>query len=109
MEVILQRLLMEEDWRDVVDAAADCLLPLILAHQAAFQQLGKPGPPQLACLPHTLLLEVACFSSQPASVRTGHILSLFPAHRLAFHVVDDVMKSRGQRDLIQGRGPQESI
>lgn len=44
MEVILQRLLMEEDWRDVVDAAADCLLPLILAHQAAFQQLGKPGP-----------------------------------------------------------------
>ena len=35
------RLLLEQDWRDLVDAAADCLLPLILAHQPAFQQFGE--------------------------------------------------------------------
>ena len=87
MEVILQRLLMEEDWRDVVDAAADCLLPLILAHQAAFQQLGKPGPPQPACLPHTLMCRLPAFAASQRDSEQDTASPCSWPHRLAFHVV----------------------
>lgn len=31
---------MEGDWREVVDGAADSLLPLIVTHSQAFQRLG---------------------------------------------------------------------
>lgn len=41
LEAVLHRLLMEEDWREVVDAAAECLLPLILIYQPSFQRLGS--------------------------------------------------------------------
>lgn len=41
MWTVLQRLLASDSDRDVVDSAADALLPLILAFPHAFQRLGE--------------------------------------------------------------------
>ncbi len=38
----MRRLLLEDVGRDVVELAADALLPIIAAHPAAFQTLGDP-------------------------------------------------------------------
>ncbi len=40
LERVMRRLLLEDVGRDVVELAADALLPLIAAHPAAFQSLG---------------------------------------------------------------------
>ena len=47
MWTVLQELLASDSDRDVVDSAADALLPLILAFPAAFQRLGEEA---LTCL-----------------------------------------------------------
>jgi len=39
-EAILRRLLLADAGRDLVDLAADALLPLLVAHPADFQALG---------------------------------------------------------------------
>lgn len=44
MWTVLQRLLASDSDRDVVDSAADALLPLILAFPRAFQRLGERYP-----------------------------------------------------------------
>ncbi|KAK9812956.1 hypothetical protein WJX72_006385 [[Myrmecia] bisecta] len=41
LEVVMRRLLLEEYGRDVVEHAADALLPLILAYPSAYQHIGE--------------------------------------------------------------------
>jgi len=43
-EAILRRLLLADAGRDLVDLAADALLPLLVAHPADFQALGARAP-----------------------------------------------------------------
>ena len=45
LEGVMQRLLLEDVGRDVVELAADALLPIIASHPAAFQTLGDPPIP----------------------------------------------------------------
>ena len=46
-EAILRRLLLSDAGRDLVEVAADALLPLLIAHPADFQALG--GCQSLSC------------------------------------------------------------
>lgn len=47
LEVLVRRLLLDSGAGDLTGLAADALLPLILAHPQAYQQIGVPLP--LAC------------------------------------------------------------
>jgi len=50
-EAILRRLLLADAGRDLVDLAADALLPLLVAHPADFQALGARARPPLGRAP----------------------------------------------------------